>query len=118
MYIVKRDENNPILHPTKLRRFEALATLNGCPVSYKEDQYLIYRAMAPRDPLVTHDALISSIGIAKWSPASKSYEKSLKSVNCSVKLKIKNPYQIVRYLPYREERVCSKQSDDCCLCIQ
>ncbi len=75
MYIIKRDENNPILHPTKLRRFEALATLNGCPVIYKEDQYLIYRAMAPRDPLVTHDALISSIGIAKWSPASKSYEK-------------------------------------------
>lgn len=75
MYIVKRDENNPILHPTKLRRFEALATLNGCPLLYKDDLYLFYRAMAPRDVLVTHDALISSIGITKWSKESRAFEK-------------------------------------------
>lgn len=75
MYIVKRDENNPILHPTKIRRFEALATLNGCPIMYNDELYLVYRAMAPRDPLMTHDALISSIGITKWSKDSKVFEK-------------------------------------------
>ena len=75
MYIVKRDENNPLLHPTKIRRFEALATLNGCPLMWNDSLYLIYRAMAPRDPLVTHDALISSIGITKWSKESLQFEK-------------------------------------------
>jgi predicted GH43/DUF377 family glycosyl hydrolase len=75
MYIVKRDERNPILHPTKIRRFEALATLNGCPLIYNDNLYLIYRAMAPRDPLVHHDALISSIGMAKWSKESGQFEK-------------------------------------------
>lgn len=74
MFTVTRSEHNPILSPTKDHPWESAAVFNGCPVTYKDHNYLIYRAMSEPQLLKEPHIRMSVIGVAKEKAETKHYE--------------------------------------------
>lgn len=49
MYTVNRSKYNPLLQPSVDRSWEAIATLNGCPIRVGQEIHMLYRAMGKPD---------------------------------------------------------------------
>lgn len=64
MFVIRREQHNPILAPKRDRPWEALATFNPSVVRTKEGTHLFYRALGNPDALQTPTAGLSSIGMA------------------------------------------------------
>jgi len=64
MFVVRRQEENPILSPRKEHPWEAVATFNPSAVQTDEGVQLFYRALGSPDALVSPHAALSSIGTA------------------------------------------------------
>jgi len=64
MFVVRREEHNPILAPQRERPWEAVATFNPSAVVTPEGTRIYYRAMGNPDALQTPHAGLSSIGTA------------------------------------------------------
>jgi predicted GH43/DUF377 family glycosyl hydrolase len=66
MFTITRDENNPLLSPTKEHPWEAAATYNGSPVRIdKRTIALVYRAQSDPDPFMDSHISLSTIGVAR-----------------------------------------------------
>jgi predicted GH43/DUF377 family glycosyl hydrolase len=63
MYVIRRDQNNPLIAPVADRHWEARATFNPAPVVRGNITHLLYRALGRPDVLMT-PAGISTIGKA------------------------------------------------------
>lgn len=64
MFVIKKDQNNPILKPTN-NHWESYATFNWSPTKIGEKTYACYRAMSDPDILKGPRISISSIGRAE-----------------------------------------------------
>lgn len=63
--ITKRYNNNPLLMPSEINSWEAVATFNGCPIKEKDTIHLFYRAESTPTQIEDVELKISSIGYAK-----------------------------------------------------
>lgn len=64
MYILKRDQNNPLIAPRHDHAWEYVAAFNPSPVLKNDETHLFYRAMSRPDVLASPYAGRSSIGKA------------------------------------------------------
>lgn len=64
MFVIRREESNPILAPQRERPWEAIATYNPSAVKVKNGVRIFYRALGSPDALQTPTAGLSSIGTA------------------------------------------------------
>lgn len=64
MFVVRREEHNPILAPERDKPWEAVATFNPSAVATPEGVRIFYRALGNPDALQTPHAGLSSIGTA------------------------------------------------------
>jgi beta-1,2-mannobiose phosphorylase / 1,2-beta-oligomannan phosphorylase len=64
MFVIRREEHNPILAPQRDRPWEAVATYNPSAVRTKDGVRIFYRAIGNPDALQTPHAGLSSIGTA------------------------------------------------------
>ncbi|MBI2025352.1 hypothetical protein HYT04_00995 [Candidatus Kaiserbacteria bacterium] len=64
MFVIRREEHNPILAPQRERPWEAVATYNPSAVKTKDGVRIFYRAIGNPDALQTPHAGLSSIGTA------------------------------------------------------
>lgn len=64
MFVIRREEHNPILAPQRERPWESLATFNPSVVKVENGYRLYYRALGSPDVLQTPTAGISTIGTA------------------------------------------------------
>ena len=64
MFVIRREEHNPILAPQRERPWEARATYNPSAVKTKDGVRIFYRALGNPDVLQTPHAGLSSIGTA------------------------------------------------------
>src|SRR5260221_1537300 len=67
MFVVKRDESNPIISPNPDLSWQNMATFNGCPVKIGNKTYCLYRAISSEDTFFQPGLNISIIGIAESS---------------------------------------------------
>lgn len=65
MFNVKQNENNPLLHPYKRNNWEEVSACNGCPIKYKDETYILYRAIANPDMVKSPSLYQSTIGVAR-----------------------------------------------------
>jgi predicted GH43/DUF377 family glycosyl hydrolase len=65
MYVVKREEQNPILTPNKDHYWEEFATFNMCPVKKGKIVYGFYRAISAIDKVAKTQQQTSIIGMGK-----------------------------------------------------
>lgn len=63
MYVIRRDQNNPLIAPVADRHWEAQATFNPAPVVRGNITHLLYRALGRPDVLMTPSG-VSTIGKA------------------------------------------------------
>ena len=70
MYTLKRSEDNPILSPLREHNWESAASFNGCPATYQNSDYIIYRALGEPDPLFGPYMRTSVIGIGTLKDSS------------------------------------------------
>jgi len=63
MYVIRRDQNNPLIAPVADRHWEAQATFNPSPVQQGSITHVLYRALGRPDALMT-PAGVSTIGKA------------------------------------------------------
>jgi beta-1,2-mannobiose phosphorylase / 1,2-beta-oligomannan phosphorylase len=64
MFVIRREEHNPVLAPQRDRPWEAVATYNPSAVRTEEGVRIFYRAVGNPDALQTPHAGLSSIGTA------------------------------------------------------
>lgn len=64
MFVIRREQHNPILAPQRERPWEAVATYNPSAVRTKDCVRIFYRAIGNPDALQTPHAGLSSIGTA------------------------------------------------------
>jgi len=64
MFVIRREEHNPILAPQRDRPWEAVATYNPSAIKTKDGVRIFYRAIGNPDALQTPHAGLSSIGTA------------------------------------------------------
>ncbi|TSC64664.1 MAG: putative glycosidase ph1107 protein, partial [Parcubacteria group bacterium Gr01-1014_91] len=64
MFVIRREQNNPILAPRRERPWEAVATYNPSAVKMKNGVRIFYRAIGNPDALQSPHAGLSSIGTA------------------------------------------------------
>lgn len=64
MFVTRRLEENPILHPDKNKYWEGFATFNMCPIKKGEDTIGVYRALSVEDK-IKNPRQVSTVGIAR-----------------------------------------------------
>lgn len=65
MFNVNQNKNNPLLHPYKRNNWEEVSACNGCPIEYKKEIYVVYRAIANPDQVKSPKLFQSTIGVVK-----------------------------------------------------
>jgi beta-1,2-mannobiose phosphorylase / 1,2-beta-oligomannan phosphorylase len=64
MYTLHRSPHNPLLQPSTHRRWESVATLNGCPIKVDGKLVMLYRAIGKPDQVLAPSVNTSIIGKA------------------------------------------------------
>lgn len=64
MYTLHRSPHNPLLQPSTHRRWESVATLNGCPILVNSKLQMVYRAIGKPDQVLAPGVDTSIVGLA------------------------------------------------------